>query len=92
MSSKNILLTQSLPVLFLILLYACQSCTHSQSRSEAEQPKKEIIYIGTFSVRGSEGIYAYSFDREHRRFKPLNTAATPESPSFLALSPDGRYL
>ncbi|MEM9830479.1 MAG: lactonase family protein [Bacteroidota bacterium] len=53
---------------------------------------QETLYVGTYSVRGSEGIYVYSFDRDNNSFALVQTASTPESPSFLAISPDGNYL
>ena len=53
---------------------------------------QEVLYVGTYSVRGSEGIYAYTYNREQQTFDLLQTTTTAESPSFLALSPDGQYL
>ena len=56
------------------------------------QSKKEILYVGTFSVRGSEGIYAYSFDRAAHRLTLLQTVPSLESPTFLAIHPTSQYL
>lgn len=56
------------------------------------QPTKEILYVGTFSVRGSEGIYAFSFDRVKRTLKLLQTVPSLESPSYLAIHPTGKFL
>lgn len=53
---------------------------------------QETLYVGTFSVRGSEGIYSYSFDREQKSFTLLQAIATPESPSYIALSTEGDVL
>ncbi|MGB3586538.1 MAG: lactonase family protein [Tunicatimonas sp.] len=53
---------------------------------------QETLYVGTYSVRGSEGIYVYSFDRDNQSFSLKQTVNTPESPSFLTVSPDGHYL
>jgi len=53
---------------------------------------QETLYVGTYSVRGSEGVYVYNFDRQQQSFELIQTASTPESPSFIALSPDGQYL
>jgi 6-phosphogluconolactonase len=81
----------SLPGVLFLLLPLWQACGPSQE-SASMDVEKEILYVGTFSVRGSEGIYAYAFDRDKQTFTALDTAATPESPSFLELSPDGRFL
>ena len=56
------------------------------------QSKKEILYVGTFSVRGSEGIYAFTFDRAKQTLKLLQTVPSLESPTFLAIHPTGKYL
>ncbi len=60
--------------------------------SASAQKPKEIMYVGTFGVRGSEGIYVLEFDRVKGRFKKIQTVKTPESPSFLAIHPSGKYL
>jgi 6-phosphogluconolactonase len=68
---------------FIILLF----CAPSDA-----QTKKEILYVGTFSVRGSEGIYAYSFDRVKQTLTLLQTVPSLESPSFLTIHPTKKYL
>ena len=67
-----------------ILLFIC-------AYSEA-QTKKEILYVGTFSVRGSQGIYAYTFDRAKQKLTLLQTVPSLESPTFLAIHPTKQYL
>jgi 6-phosphogluconolactonase len=54
--------------------------------------KKEMIYIGTFSERGSLGIYVYSFDRNTKQYDLRQTIISRESPSFIDLSPNGKFL
>lgn len=56
------------------------------------QGSKEFLYVGTFSVRGSEGIYVYAFDRSKNTFEPIQTVTTQESPTFLAVHPSGKFL
>ena len=56
------------------------------------QPDKQTIYVGTYSVRGSQGIYVYEFDRKAGTMKPVQSASYGKSPSFLALHPSGNYL
>lgn len=60
--------------------------------SAAAQTKKEILYVGTFSVRGSQGVYAFSFDRTKRTLKLLQTVPSLESPSYLTVHPSGKFL
>jgi 6-phosphogluconolactonase len=56
------------------------------------QKVKEIIYVGTYSVRGSKGIYVYQFDRAKGKLNPIQMVETPASPTFLAIHPSGRFL
>lgn len=54
--------------------------------------KGEMIYIGTFSERGSLGIYVYSLDRDKQRYDLLQTILSKKSPSFIEVSPNGKLL
>jgi 6-phosphogluconolactonase len=73
--------------LFSIIAFAFLSFT-SFTGSE----KKEIMYAGTFSERGSKGIYVYQIDRDHMRFDLLQTVVSKGSPSFVEVSPGGKFL
>lgn len=56
------------------------------------QSAKEIMYVGTYSVRGSEGIYVFEFDRQAGTMHQIQAVSNGKSPSFLALHPSGNYL
>lgn len=56
------------------------------------QSGKEIMYVGTYSLRGSEGIYVFEFDRKTGTMQPVQSVSNAKSPSFLALHPSGKYL
>jgi 6-phosphogluconolactonase len=60
--------------------------------SATAQSNKEIMYIGTYSVRGSEGIYVFEFDRKAGTMQQLQSISGLKSPSFLAIHPTGRFL
>jgi 6-phosphogluconolactonase len=60
--------------------------------SGVAQNAKEILYTGTYSVRGSEGIYVHEFERSKRNFKLIQSVKTIESPTFLALHPSGKFV
>jgi 6-phosphogluconolactonase len=49
-----------------------------------------LLLVGTQTTGTSKGIYAYSF--EGGELKPLGLAAEADSPTFLALAPDGKTL
>ena len=50
------------------------------------------IYIGTYSGDGSEGIYAHKLDMSTGALTQMSSHGEIENPSFLDLSPDGRFL
>ena len=59
----------------------------------AQAPAAEaLVYVGTYTDKGSEGIYAFRFDPATGRARPLGLAAATVNPSFLAVDPDGRFL
>lgn len=72
-------------VLLLLSIISCWSLVEAQS-------KKEILYVGTFSVRGSQGIYAYTFNRAKQTLTLLQGVPSLESPSFLTIHPSKKFL
>jgi 6-phosphogluconolactonase len=51
-----------------------------------------LVYIGTFTHGSSKGIYAYRLDEATGRLTPLGLVAETQSPSYLAVSPNRRFL
>jgi 6-phosphogluconolactonase len=51
-----------------------------------------LLFVGTGTKTGSKGIYAYHFDVTHGELEPLGLAVEADTPSFLAISPDGKTL
>ncbi len=64
---------------------------HAQS-GEKSMYTKEFIYVGTFSERGSLGIYVFQFNHADGTLTAIQTAPGKKSPSFLAIHPSGKYL
>jgi 6-phosphogluconolactonase len=54
--------------------------------------QQSTVYIGTYTRGASKGIYAYRFDAASGKLTPIGLAAETPNPSFLALSPNGRFL
>ena len=50
------------------------------------------VFVGTYTGAKSEGIYAFRFDNQSGAVEPLGLAAKSSNPSFLALSPNQRFL
>jgi 6-phosphogluconolactonase len=53
-----------------------------------------LFYVGTYTEEGSKskGIYAYRYDAATAEITPLGLAAETTNPSFVAPSPNGKYL
>lgn len=81
----NLLTNSTMKRLVTLGLLSVMSCLSALAQ-------KEIIYVGTYSVRGSEGIYVYEFDRKTGAMQQIQAMGNAKSPSFLALHPSGNYL
>ena len=51
-----------------------------------------LVYVGTYTRGGSEGIYAFRFDDRTGALRPVGLAAVTSNPSFLVVHPNGRWL
>ncbi|TAE22713.1 MAG: lactonase family protein [Cytophagales bacterium] len=52
----------------------------------------QLIHVGTYSVRESEGIYTLRFDPKTGKLTPIASMRNEKSPSFVALGNKGRAL
>lgn len=52
----------------------------------------EILYVGTYAQRESQGIYVFEYERNNNNFSLLQTLPRIENPNFLAIHPDGELL
>ncbi|MFW6100347.1 MAG: lactonase family protein, partial [Bacteroidota bacterium] len=74
---------------FLIAVLVLGSMMPVQGQETAD---KDILYVGTYSQRGSEGIYVFEFERDDVELELIQTVSGKESPSFLAIHPNGENL
>ncbi len=51
-----------------------------------------LIFVGTYTGASSKGIYAFRFDDGSGALTPIGLVAETPSPSFLAVSPNHRFL
>jgi 6-phosphogluconolactonase len=79
---------QILRLVFFLLALAAS--TLAPAAGPAQQ--KYLVYVGTYTDRGSKGIYAYRFDSSTGKLTSLGLAAESAEPSFLAVDPTGRFL
>lgn len=76
----------------LFLLIWALATTLPFTKATAQAKDTDILYVGTFSERGSQGIYVYRMNGFADSAELVQTIGGMESPSFLALHPDGRTL
>ncbi len=50
------------------------------------------MYIGTYTDKGSKGIYVYRFDPDTGKTDAIGLVAETANPSFLAVDPNNKYL
>jgi 6-phosphogluconolactonase len=53
---------------------------------------KSLVYIGTYTDKGSKGIYAYRFDPVSGESDAIGLVAETPNPSFLAVDPNRKFL
>ena len=51
-----------------------------------------FMYVGTYTGKGSTGIYAWRFNAGTGKLTEIGVAGQTDNPSFVALAPSGRYL
>ncbi|HYF67754.1 MAG TPA: lactonase family protein [Ohtaekwangia sp.] len=54
--------------------------------------QKEILYVGTYSIRESKGIYVFEVNRAKGTLKLIQTIHDLASPTYLEVHPSGKYL
>ncbi len=62
------------------------------SSSIAAEAKDYFVYAGTYTGKGSKGIYRMRFDSASGKLSAPELAAESDNPSFLAVDAKGRYL
>ena len=74
---------------YLALLLLLGGCSIAPSSSE--DTNKFIFYVGSYTHGQSEGIYKYQLN-ENGSMQQVGLAAQTQNPTFLAISPDNKYL
>ena len=54
--------------------------------------EKELVFIGTYTDNGSEGIYSFQFDPEDGEVTQPVLAAKSDNPSFVVIDNEGKFL
>ena len=56
------------------------------------QTPKEILYVGTYSIRESKGIYVFELNRAKGTLELVQTIEDLASPSYMEIHPSGKFL
>jgi 6-phosphogluconolactonase len=75
---------KTMSALAIIILASCTSVPAG--------PKRAAVYVGTYTGRGSKGIYYFELDLETGKATKPSLAAECASPNFLAFHPNGKLL
>ena len=66
-------------------------CTLSCAQQVKSTSNDHYLLVGTYTSGKSEGIYVYKFNSTTGSFSPVSTAKA-DNPSFLAVSPDEKFV
>ncbi len=77
--------------LFLAVPFVMHLLT-TPTRGSDEAESQVLVYVGTYTITKSKGIYAYRFDAATGRLTSVGLVANTTNPSFLAVHPSRRFL
>src|SRR2546426_874551 len=77
--------------LFLAVVFVMHILT-TPTRGSDEAESQVLVYVGTYTITKSKGIYAYRFDAATGRLTSVGLVANTTNPSFLAVHPSRRFL
>lgn len=77
-------------LLILMLLISCKSDKKVEEKM-VETKASHDFYVGTYTDKEGEGIYKYSLNSDGI-LKKIGLAVASDNPSFLAISPDKKYI
>src|SRR5882762_4870826 len=80
-----------------LTMFAAMGCAAGGGQGSADakkemKPEAMWVYVGTYTGPKSKGIYVYRLDLANGQLTDGKLAAEVISPSFLAISPDQRFL
>ncbi len=78
---RNSFIGKFLLLLPFVVFFACTNSVQTQ-----------LVYVGTYTGNGSEGIYAYRFNPENGKLNPIGLVAKTDNPSFITIDSAGQFL
>jgi 6-phosphogluconolactonase len=86
-----IMKNKTLIYIALIIPFGCNQTSDSK-RGSQNQEKSMNLFVGTYTGKGSDGIYMLKFDTETGSLTDKLLVAETPNPSFLAISKDRKYI
>ena len=78
---------------FKLLALVLLTCLAQTTLSFGQKSRfTDILYTGTYSTRGSKGIYVLQFDRKQGKLTELQTVSGGSNPSFVAVNPNRKFV
>jgi 6-phosphogluconolactonase len=77
------------PSAYLLLLIVLSA---TSVLANAAKSTGYLVYVGTYTTRGSQGIYAYRYDPASGNLESVGLAAETPNPSFVAVAPNHKFL
>src|SRR6266404_3569275 len=78
---------------FLLAIVLCLASPAVADLRAAEQKMDRLwVYVGTYTQRGSKGIYRFELDLASGKLTSRAVAAEVKNPSFVAIDPEQRFL
>jgi 6-phosphogluconolactonase len=81
-----------LGILSLAMFTLSLSSSGWSASGKTNSPSQYLLYAGTYTKGESKGIYAFGYDTKSADATSLGLAAETANPSFLAVSPNQRFL
>lgn len=78
--------------LLAVGLATVAGATVGVARPASSKDQNMLVYIGTYTNAKSKGIYAFRMDPNTGSLTPVGLVAETPSPSYLAFSPNHKYL
>ncbi len=79
-------------IFFLAFSLFANAVTFAQTPTKKAKSDDFHLLVGTYTTGKSEGIYVYKFNVKTGEFKVESIAKNIKNPSFLAISPDEKYV
>lgn len=76
----------------LAIAFGCTNSSENTTEMEGSQADNAYLIVGTYTKKGSEGIYTFVFDEATGEFTAVDTIASGADPSFFDVAPNKQFV